>query len=87
MVRRIWKFLNTDIKDLVSIGSIDAAADVAEKTFSFAEKLDKDEIKAIAPIIEHGASLLDVLNSPIAELAESTLPFVKIATSLLKFYF
>lgn len=83
---RIWKFLNTDIKDLVSIGSIDAAADVAEKTFSFAEKLNKDEIKAIAPIIAQGASLLDVLNSPIAELAESTLPFVKIATSLLKFY-
>lgn len=86
MVTRIWKFLKTDVKDLFSIDSIDSAADVAEKTFSFAEKINKAEIQAIAPMIEQGASLLDVLNSPIAELAESTLPFVKIATSLLKFY-
>ncbi|NEQ26295.1 MAG: hypothetical protein F6K28_46120, partial [Microcoleus sp. SIO2G3] len=86
MAARIWKFLNTDIKDLVSIGSIDSAADVADKTFDFAEKINEDDIKAIAPWIEQGASLLDLLNSPLGELAESTLPFVKIATSLLKFY-
>jgi uncharacterized protein YjbI with pentapeptide repeats len=86
MVTRLWKFLNTDLKDLASLGTVDGTVDVADKTFKLAETLNKDEIEKIAPIIEHGASLLDFLNSPLGELAESTLPFVKIATGLLKFY-
>jgi uncharacterized protein YjbI with pentapeptide repeats len=86
MATRIWKFLTTDIKDLLSTDTVEGTVEVASATFGLAETLQKSEIQKLAPIIYRGASLLDVLNSPLAELAESTLPFVKIATSLLKFY-
>jgi len=86
MVTRLWKFLNTDIKELASIDSVDGTIEVAEAALGLAETLQKDEIQQLLPLLQHGDSLLEALNSPLTDLAESTLPFVKIATSLLKFY-
>ncbi|HEY9698805.1 MAG TPA: pentapeptide repeat-containing protein [Trichocoleus sp.] len=73
-------------QNLFSIDTLEGVSDTTKTVFEFAEKLEKPEIKQLVPIITQGASLLEVLNSPMAELAESTLPFVKVATGLLKFY-
>ncbi|NJL40647.1 MAG: NACHT domain-containing protein [Leptolyngbyaceae cyanobacterium SM1_4_3] len=86
MATRIWKFLTTDIKDLFSTDSVTSGIDAANAVFGLAEALQDAEIQKIAPQVARVASLLDVLNSPLARLAESTLPFVSIATGLLKFY-
>jgi hypothetical protein len=86
MATRIWKFLTTDIKDLFSTDTVTSGIDAANAVFGLAEALQDAEIQKIAPQVARVASLLDVLNSPLARLAESTLPFVSIATGLLKFY-
>ncbi|MBW4657509.1 MAG: pentapeptide repeat-containing protein [Drouetiella hepatica Uher 2000/2452] len=72
-------------KSLFSTGTVEGSAEIAKATFELADALEKPEIRKLAPLIQQGGSLLEVLNSPLAELAESTLPFVKIATGLLKF--
>lgn len=73
-------------QNLFSIDTVEGVTDTTKTVFEFAEKLEKPEIQKLVPIVTQGASLLEVLNSPMAELAESTLPFVKVATGLLKFY-
>ena len=72
-------------KSLFSTETVEGTTEVAKATFEIADALEKPEIRKLAPLIQQGGSLLEVLNSPLAELAESTLPFVKIATGLLKF--
>ncbi|MBT9317998.1 NACHT domain-containing protein [Leptothoe spongobia] len=86
MTYSLWKFLNTDIKDLFSLDTVSEAADATGTVMKLAKTLEDKEIQEIAPWIEQGASLLDVLNTPEAELVESLLPFAKIATGLLKVY-
>ncbi|MBD2068438.1 pentapeptide repeat-containing protein [Leptolyngbya sp. FACHB-671] len=86
MATRIWKFLTTDIKDLFSTDTVTSGVDAANAVFGLAEALQDAEIEKLAPQIARVSSLLDVLNLPLAKLAESTLPFVSIATGLLKFY-
>lgn len=77
--------VGTIFKSLFSTETVEGTAEIAKATFGLADALEKPEIRKLAPLIQQGGSLLEVLNSPLAELAESTLPFVKIATGLLKF--
>lgn len=82
----LWKFLNTDIRELFSLGTVDGTIETADATFKLAETLQEQEIQDIAPWLEQGASLMDILVTPEAELVESVLPFAKVATGLLKYY-
>ncbi len=82
MAIRIGQFF----RDLFSTEAAEGVAGAAKATFDLAEKLQQPEIQQLAPIVQQGGSLLEVLNSPLGELLESTLPFVKVATGLLKFY-
>jgi hypothetical protein len=66
--------------------AIDSGTEVADKTFKLAEVLQKPDIQKLGNVVAQGASLLDVLNSPLGELVETTVPFAKVATSLFKFY-
>ncbi len=85
-VQRFWDFLNTDIKELVSLDTMDGSVDTAAEVFKLAETLQDEDIQDLAGWVEKSGSLLDVLTTPEAELIESVLPFAKIATGLLKFY-
>jgi len=86
MANSLWRFLNTPVHKLISLDTVDGTVDTAEALNALAETLEDENVQAIAPWVEKGAALLDVLNTPEAELAESLLPFAKIATGLLKFY-
>ncbi|MEO1210533.1 MAG: pentapeptide repeat-containing protein [Cyanobacteria bacterium J06638_20] len=86
MANSLWRFLNTPIHKLVSLDTVDGAVDTVKAIDTLAEALEDEQVQEIAPWVEKGAALLDVLNTPEAELAESLLPFTKIATGLLKFY-
>lgn len=88
MASRLWRFLVTDISELVSIDTIKNTADKAGAIFGLAEVLQKEgsKVEELAPLVSQIDSLLDVLNSPLAEIVEKSLPFVSIATGLLKFY-
>lgn len=89
MTSRLWKFLTTDISELISGDVIGNSVGTAEAIFELAEVLDKEgqNVQKLAPLVGQIDSLLDVLNSPLAEIIEKGLPFVSIATGLLKFYF
>ncbi|MGJ3253322.1 MAG: NACHT domain-containing protein [Elainellaceae cyanobacterium] len=86
MANSLWTFLNTDIKDLFTLDTLNESVDAASTVMDLAETLEEQEVQDISPWVEQGASLLEVLNTPEAELIESILPFAKIATGLLKFY-
>jgi len=86
MTASLWKLLNTDIRELFSSDALDASVDATVTAMDLVDTLGEQEVQALSPWLEKGASMLEVLNTPEAELAESILPFAKIATGLLKFY-
>ncbi|MEM9449782.1 MAG: pentapeptide repeat-containing protein [Cyanobacteria bacterium P01_E01_bin.6] len=88
MASRLWRFLTTDISELLSGDTVDSTAEAAEAVFTLAEVLQEDgaNVEKLAPLVGQMDSLLDALNSPLAEIIEKSLPFVPIATGLLKFY-
>lgn len=88
MASRLWRFLTTDVSELFSIDAVKNTADKAGAVFGLAEVLEKEgsKVEELAPLVNQLDSLLDVLNSPLAEIVEKSLPFVSIATGLLKFY-
>ncbi|MEM6427121.1 MAG: hypothetical protein AAF728_18480, partial [Cyanobacteria bacterium P01_D01_bin.128] len=88
MASRLWRFLTTDISDLLSTETVDDTANAAEAIFGLAEVLQAhgSDVQKLAPLVTRLDSLLDALNSPLAEIVEKSLPFVSIATGLLKFY-
>ncbi|MEL6384250.1 MAG: NACHT domain-containing protein, partial [Cyanobacteria bacterium J06626_18] len=88
MPSRLWKFLTTDIRDLVLLDTVDESVDTAEAVLGLAEALAEEgpKIQKLAPLVTQLDSLLDVLNSPLGKIAEASLPFVSIGTGLLKFY-
>jgi len=79
MANRIWKFLNTDIKELCSA---DAAEGIGEagKTAAEVAKMFKEQG------LDNSNLLLEVLNSPLAQVVGTGLPFVGIAGKLLAFF-
>ncbi|MEO0407077.1 MAG: pentapeptide repeat-containing protein [Cyanobacteria bacterium P01_A01_bin.135] len=88
MASRLWRFLTTDISELLSGETVGSTADAAEVVFELAEVLKEEgpNVQRLAPLVDQLDSLLDALNSPLAEIVEKSLPFVSIATGLLKFY-
>ncbi len=88
MATRLWTFLTTDIRDLVSLDTADRAADAADAVLGLAEVLAEEgpNVQKLAPLVNQLDSLLEALNSPLGKLVGATLPFVSIGTGLLKFY-
>ena len=88
MATRLWTFLTSDIRDLVSLNTIDGTADAADAVLGLAEILAEEgpNVQKLAPLVNQLDSLLDALNSPLGKLVGATLPFVSIGTGLLKFY-
>ena len=88
MASRLWRFLTTDISELLPGETATSTAEGAKAVFELAAVLEEEgpKVEQLAPLVGQLDSLLDALNSPLAEIAEKSLPFVSIATGLLKFY-
>ncbi|MEO8890501.1 MAG: hypothetical protein ABI417_03030 [Coleofasciculaceae cyanobacterium] len=87
-LKRLWKFLNTDVGEVFSTETLTEGVDAAKSVLELAKTLQEEspKIEQLAPLVGNVSTLLDVLNSPIAQIAGSGLPFISIATGLLKFY-
>ena len=79
MANRIWKFLNTDLKELCSAEAAEGIGE-AGKTAAEVAKMFKEQG------LENSNLLLEVLNSPLAQVVGTGLPFVGIAAKLLALF-
>ena len=79
MANRIWKFLNTDIKELCSAEAAEGIGE-AGKTAAELAKMFKEQG------LGNSNLLLEVLNSPLAQVVATGLPFVGITAKLLAFF-
>ncbi|PSN20810.1 hypothetical protein C7271_00385, partial [filamentous cyanobacterium CCP5] len=88
MASRLWKFLTIPVQDLVSLDAADNTADAADAVLGLAQVLAEEgpNVQRLAPLVGQLDSLLDALNSPLGKVVEASLPFVSIATGLLRFY-
>ena len=81
--RDIWQGLNTPISWEGTVkGSVDSLKTIAELAKAIQENKSAQEL---APLAKHFSSLLDVLSSPLGQVATAALPFVPLATGLLKY--
>jgi hypothetical protein len=81
--RDAWQGMNLPISwDGTVKGSVDSL-----KTFAELAKAIQDNKSAqeLAPLVNHFSSLLDLLSSPLGQVATAALPFVPLATGLLKY--
>lgn len=81
----IWEALNTEIQipwARVTKGGVQGGQAVLALAKALNKKKSESELK---PLIEQIDSLLDILNSPLVEVAGAALPFISIATDLLQF--
>jgi uncharacterized protein YjbI with pentapeptide repeats len=79
MANRIWKFLNTDLKELCSAEAAEGIAE-AGKTATELAKMFKEQG------LDNSNLLLEVLNSPLAQVVGTGLPFVGMAAKMLAFF-
>jgi len=81
--RDAWKVFNTSISWEGTVkGSTDSLKTFAEMAKAIQENKSAQEL---APLAIHFSSLLDVLSSPLGQVATAALPFVPLATGLLKY--
>ena len=81
--RDVWQVLNTPISWEGTVkGSVDSLKTIAELAKAIQENKSAQEL---APLAKHFSSLLDVLSSPLGQVATAALPFVPLATGLLKY--
>ncbi len=81
MASRLWTFLTTDIEDLFSPNTVTGGVEAAKAILEFSKKLKENSAKVpeLAKMLTPVSSLLDVLNSPLAEIVGAGLPFIAIA--------
>ena len=74
------------VKNLFVSDAAGAIVDFLKDVPNAAGTLQKPEMRSLLPILKQGEPLLTFLESPLGEVVGTTLPFVKLATSLLKLY-
>ena len=79
MANRIWKLLTTDIKELCSAEAAEGIGE-AGKTAAELAKMFKEQG------LDNSNLLLEVLNSPLAQVVGTGLPFVGMAAKMLAFF-
>ncbi len=81
--RGVWRGLITPIPWEGAVkGSVDSLKTIAELAKAIQEN---KSAKDLAPLVNHFSSMLDVLSSPLGQVATAALPFVPLATGLLKY--
>ncbi len=93
MASRLWRFLNTDIRELFSAETITdfsgtVGTEAAGAVLELANTLQEEgpNVQQLALLVGKISTLLDVLNSPLGEIVGAGLPFVSMAAKLLGFY-
>ncbi|MGA9380322.1 MAG: NACHT domain-containing protein, partial [Phormidium sp.] len=84
MATKLWKF----VKQWLSIETLNSGADSTQAALELAEKLKEEgpNIEQIKPLLGQISTLLDLLNLPLIQVVGASLPFVPLATGLLKLY-
>jgi hypothetical protein len=84
----IWKVLNTDVKELLSLDTVKTTAESGKAVLELGKTLKEQgsNIELLSPLLTNSQSLLDILSSPLAQLMGAGLPFVPIAIGMLQFY-
>jgi uncharacterized protein YjbI with pentapeptide repeats len=84
----IWTVLNTDVEKVFSAETVKGGVEAAKAVLDLAKTLKEEgsKVQQLAPLMGQISSLLDVLNSPLVQIAGATIPFVPVATELLAFY-
>lgn len=87
-LKKLWKFLNTDVGELFSTDTVPSGVEAAKAVLELAKTLKEQSpnVQQLAPLVDRISTLLDVLNSPLVQVVGAGLPFVAIASGLLKFY-
>ncbi len=81
--RDVWQAMNAPISWEGTVkGGVDSLETFAELAKAVQENKSAQEL---APLANHFSSLLDVLSSPLGQVATAALPFVPLATGLLKY--
>uniref|UniRef100_UPI00194DD5FC pentapeptide repeat-containing protein n=1 Tax=Leptolyngbya sp. CCY15150 TaxID=2767772 RepID=UPI00194DD5FC len=81
--RDVWRGLNTPISWEGTVkGGVDSLKTLADLAKAIRENKSAQEL---APLVNHFSSLLDVLSSPLGQVATAALPFVPLAAGLLKY--
>lgn len=84
--KKIWTVLNTEIKWSDGTETVKGGVDATKALLELAKALnEKKTAQELAPLVGSMSSLLDVLNSPLVQVAGTALPFVSIAAGMLKF--
>jgi hypothetical protein len=84
--KKIWTVLNTEIKWPDGTETVKGGVDATKALLELAKALnEKKAAQELAPLVGSMSSLLDVLNSPLVQVAGTALPFVSIAAGMLKF--
>ena len=85
--KKIWTVLNTEIKWPDGIETVKGGVDATKALLELAKALhEKKTVQELAPLVGSMSSLLDVLNSPLVQVAGTALPFVTVATGILKYF-
>ena len=79
-LRHLWK-------SFASAETVEGGAEAAKAVFELAKTLDeqKDKHPQIKELVERIPTLLDALNSPLGQVINSAVPFLPIATGIIKF--
>ncbi|MEL6384192.1 MAG: NACHT domain-containing protein, partial [Cyanobacteria bacterium J06626_18] len=88
MVSRLWNFLGLDTRAIAALDAMNSGVRDAKAVVGLAEVLavEGPDLQKLAPFIVNVNSLLDALNSPLAEIAEAVLSFIPIGSALLQLY-
>ena len=85
----LWKLLTTNIQDLnwgQGVEVVKTGSEAAKAVLDLAKAVNeqKSKLSDLKPYVEQISSLLDVLNSPLGQVAGAVIPFAPIALTMIK---
>ncbi|MBT9316069.1 pentapeptide repeat-containing protein [Leptothoe spongobia] len=87
MIKKIWQDFWKFSIDMFSVDAAKGGIEGSKAVLELAQELHEHRnISELKPIVSRISSLLDVLNSPIAQVLGAGIPFISIGADLLQFY-
>ncbi|MFN6155305.1 MAG: NACHT domain-containing protein [Dolichospermum sp.] len=85
----LWKLLTTNVQDLKlgqGVEVVKTGSEAAKAVLDLAKAVNeqKSKLSDLKPYVEQISSLLDVLNSPLGQVAGAVIPFAPIALTMIK---
>lgn len=86
---KLWKWLTTDIRELnlnQAEAVTKAGTDAAKAVLDLAKTVNEQggRVEVLRDYVGQISSLLDVLNSPLAQIVKDAIPFAPLAVGILK---